>query len=224
MPPAIGTWAVAWLFGGLVLGSLSIVAVGGELDGDLSIVELAAAAAAGWFAFAVAMTWVSRRHGTGDPVRDLALAVRPIDVIGVPLGVVGQLALVPAVYAPLQRIWPETFSDARLEERAQDLADRAAGGSTWLLVLVVVVGAPLVEELVYRGLLQRSVTNRLGPIGALVAVSALFSLVHLSPVEYPGLFAAGLVFGGCVVATGRLGPAIVTHAAFNATGLIAVLT
>ena len=49
------------------------------------------------------------------------------------------------------------------------------------------------------------------------------ALIHFSPVEYPGLFLAGLVFGGCVAATGRIGPAILTHAAFNATGLVMVL-
>jgi membrane protease YdiL (CAAX protease family) len=57
-----------------------------------------------------------------------------------------------------------------------------------------------------------------------VSASAWFALVHFSPVEYPGLFLAGLVFGGCVVATGRIGPAILTHAAFNAVGLVIVLS
>jgi hypothetical protein len=103
------------------------------------------------------------------------------------------------------------------------LANRAGGWLTVLLVVVVVVGAPLVEELVYRGLLQRSVSSAIGAGAGLVSTSLWFALVHFSPVEYPGLFLAGLVFGACVVLTGRIGPAIVTHAAFNATGLVVVL-
>jgi uncharacterized protein len=127
------------------------------------------------------------------------------------------------LYLPLREIWPDTFSDERIEERAQDLADRAGGWATVLLVVVVVIGAPVVEELVYRGLLQRSLSTVVGAGFGLVAASTFFSLIHFSPVEYPGLFVAGLVFGGCVVLTGRIGPAIVTHAAFNAAGLFVVL-
>ena len=92
-----------------------------------------------------------------------------------------------------------------------------------LLVLIVVVGAPLVEELLYRGLLQRSIATVLGALPALMVTSLWFMIVHPSPVEYPGLLLAGLVFGGGVVVTGRLGASIVTHAAFNATGIGVVL-
>ena len=84
-----------------------------------------------------------------------------------------------------------------------------------LLVIIVVIGAPLVEEFLYRGLLQRSVSVLVGVGFGLVSTSAWFALIHFSPVEYPGLFLAGLVFGACVAVTGRIGPAIVTHAAFN---------
>ena len=170
-----------------------------------------------------ALVLASRRWGTGDVVGDYGCVFRPIDLVGIPLGVATQLAFVPALYMPLRGLWPDTFSDERLEERAQDLADRAGGWLTVLLVIVVVVAAPLVEEFVYRGLLQRSVQTVIGPGFALVSVAAWFALVHFSPVEYPGLFLAGLIFGGCVLVTGRIGPSIVTHAAFNATGLIIVL-
>ncbi len=67
-------------------------------------------------------------------------------------------------------------------------------------MLIVVVGAPIVEELVYRGLLQRSLTSVVNAGPALVIIAMWFSLIHLSPVEYPGLFLAGLVFGAGVVA------------------------
>jgi membrane protease YdiL (CAAX protease family) len=50
-----------------------------------------------------------------------------------------------------------------------------------------------------------------------------FALVHPSPVEYPGLLLAGLTFGACLLVTGRLGASIVTHFAFNVTGLVLAL-
>ena len=221
--PALGTWAVGWGVGSIVAAPVVIVLLGGSLGDDLTIAQLAAASAATWAVMVVALVWASRRFGTGDVLDDYAVRFRTVDLVGVPLGIVTQLLFVPWLYVPLRGIWPSTFSDEQIEERAQELADKADGWTTLLLVVVVVVGAPVVEELVYRGLLQRSVSTAIGAGFALVTTSVFFALVHFSPVEYPGLFLAGLVFGGCVVVTGRIGPAIVTHAAFNAAGLFVVL-
>lgn len=221
--PALGTWAVAWVVGAIVVTPLLIVAAGGSLDDDLTIVQLTVATAGVWAVFLVALALASRRFGTGNRLADLALSFRPVDLVGVPVGIAAQLLLIPGLYWPLRELWPGTFSESRLEERAQDLADRAGGFDTVLLVIVVVVGAPVVEELVYRGLIQRSLSSAAGATAGLLLTSVLFSLVHFSPIEYPGLFAAGVVFGGGVLLTGRLGPAIVTHAAFNAAGLALVL-
>lgn len=221
--PAMGTWSVAWIGGTIVAAPMVITLLGAELGDDLTIPELAAASAATWTVMIAALVVASRRFGTGEPVADYAARFRPIDLAGIPLGVATQLVFVPLLYVPLRAWWPDTFSDERIEQRARDLADRAGGWLTVLLVVVVVLGAPLVEEFVYRGLLQRSVTSTVGTGIGLVSTSLWFALVHFSPAEYPGLFLAGFVFGVCVVLSGRIGPAIVTHAAFNATGLIVVL-
>jgi membrane protease YdiL (CAAX protease family) len=83
----------------------------------------------------------------------------------------------------------------------------------------VVVGAPIIEELVYRGLLQGALVRRVRPAVAVVVVALLFALVHFRPVQYPGLFAFGLVLGVCALRTRRLGMAIAAHVGFNAAGL-----
>jgi membrane protease YdiL (CAAX protease family) len=87
---------------------------------------------------------------------DYQVRARAVDVLGVPIGVLTQLVLVPLVYLPLEALWEDVFTEERLTENAKDLVDRASGGSMVLLVLMVCLGAPLVEELVYRGLLQGS--------------------------------------------------------------------
>lgn len=220
---ALLVWAACWSLGSVFLGTAVLLALGADADDGATMPQLAAAVSVGWAVFVGGMVWASRHLGHGDLRTDYALAVRPIDLLGVPVGIATQLVVVPLVYWPLRRIWPDTFSTEELEERAQDLADRAEGAMVIVLVLVVVVGAPIVEELVYRGLLQRSVSAVAGRWLGVAVVAALFSLIHLSPVEYPGLFAAGFVFGGGLAITGRLGTAIVIHAAFNATGVSLVL-
>jgi membrane protease YdiL (CAAX protease family) len=45
----------------------------------------------------------------------------------------------------------------------------------------------------------------------------------MQPVEFPGLFAFALVLGWARYSTARIGMSIVTHMAFNATGLALVV-
>jgi membrane protease YdiL (CAAX protease family) len=99
-----------------------------------------------------------------------------------------------------------------------------------LLVVFVAVGAPVVEELFFRGLLLRALQRRV-PDGAAVAVSAvLFGVAHVQDLA-PGallvvivsLVALGAVLATLAVRTGRLGPGMWTHAAFNASTLVALL-
>jgi len=221
--PAIATWAVGWGVGMVVIAPSILAAFGVDGD-DYTVAQLAAATGAAWLVMVAALVFASRRYGTGHPPHDFVehygLRFRPIDLVGVPAGVVGQLAIVPLVYVPLRAIWSDTFSTSELEERARDLADKASGWAIVLLVIVVVIGAPLVEELVYRGLLQRSMSARLGVVPGLVIMSIWFALMHPTPVEWPGLAIAGALFGAGLALTGRIGPSILTHAAFNATGLI----
>ena len=166
------------------------------------------------------LIFVSRRWGQGHFQNDYKVRTRLIDLVGLPIGVASQLLLVPAVYWPLQRMWPGTFSSNEIEQRARDLWDKAHGGWTVVLVLVVALGAPIIEELVYRGLILQALQSRLNDWLALVLGAAWFALIHLQPVELPGLFAFALVLGIGFQRTGRLGMSVFAHIAFNATGLL----
>lgn len=218
VPAFVFTWLSA-----AVASSLPLV-VFADPDEPTSIPLLAASLVAGWVAYLIGTTLASRAYGSGNVLADFGISLRPIDALGLPIGVAAQLALVPLVYVPLRIIWPSTFDDDALSQTAQDLIDRADGAQLVLLFVLVVVGAPVVEEVVYRGLLQRPLLQRaaMGRFAApvvIVGVALVFALIHFRPVEYPGLFAAGLVFGVCAWRSGRLGMAIAAHVAFNATGL-----
>jgi CAAX protease family protein len=216
---AVVTWIAAFV-GGQVL-SLAVLATSGETDQDLvPIPTLFAAVAATWAAFLVGIYVASKRSGSGDVRVDVGMRARLIDVIGVPIGVLTQLVLVPLLYLPLRQVWPDTFADKKLSETADKLANRASGGTMVLLVLMVCVGAPIVEEIVYRGFLQCSFSARTSQVVAWLVVAAWFTIIHFRPVEYPGLFAFALVTGACLMFTDRIGMSWATHIAFNATGLL----
>ena len=221
LPLAFGTWACGWLAGN-VAGAIVLAPHADTPVADRPVWVSAAGALALWVPQIVALVVVGRRFATGRFTTDYSLRFRPIDLVGIPVGVLSQLVLLRLVYWPLQSLWPGAFADKELEENARDLYDKATGGWLVLLIAVVVIGAPLVEELVYRGLLQGAARRRLDDIAAVVLVAAFFALIHFRPVEYPGLLMFGLVLGVCAWTTDRIGLAIVAHMAFNATGLALV--
>jgi membrane protease YdiL (CAAX protease family) len=222
VPLALLTWLAAWLLGQVV--ALVVYSAGGYEDvDDVPISVLFVSQLLVWGIFIGAMVLASRRGGTGRFRDDYQVDARGVDLLGAPIGVLSQLVLVPLVYLPLERLWGDVFTEERLTENAKDLVDRASGGSMVLLVLMVCVGAPVVEELVYRGLVQGSLADRVNPLPAWLAASALFALIHFRPVEYPGLLVIGLVCGACALVTGRLGMAIACHVGFNVTGLLLAL-
>ena len=215
----VGAWVVAQ-----VVSSLILIALGnGDAAGEVSFGVLAAALCGAWACYLVGMWMASERAGSGNVIADYGITFRWVDLLGLAVGAGAQLVVIRVVYLPLEALWPDTFSEDRLTENAQDLVDRAGGASTLLLVGVVVIGAPIVEELFYRGLLQRSLAARFNEGAVLVLVAAVFAAVHFRPVEFAGLFVFGLILGWAALRTGRLGPAITIHIGFNLTGLLLVL-
>jgi uncharacterized protein len=83
----------------------------------------------------------------------------------------------------------------------------------------IAVAAPLVEELLFRGLLQNALGKYLPIWGAIILSSFLFSLVHLQPYAIPGLMSLGIAFGYLYHRTGSLRTNILLHMANNAFAL-----
>jgi len=215
---AMGTWLAAWTASS-VLGALVLASSGASTSAPIQVV--AVSLIVGWSAYLIGMVLLSQRTGARSFERDYGLSARWVDLLGVPVGVLCQLVVVPLVYLPLRAVWPATFEPGRLRETATSLTDRADGPVTVvLLAVVVIVGAPVVEELVYRGLVQRSLVGRIGDVLAWLCTAGLFTLIHFRPVEYPGLAAFALIVGAAALLTGRLGPSIAIHFGFNATGLL----
>ncbi len=199
-----------------------VAATSGAESGSEPVWVVALSALALWGPFIVMLLMFSQRFGTKNFVRDYFFRFRWVDLLGVPIGIASQLVLVNLVYWPLREFFPSTFSSEQIEDRARDLYDRADGPWLIVLVLIVVVGAPFVEELIYRGFIHGTLRSTMNGTVALLLAAAWFTLIHLAPVEYPGLFAFALVLGLTFHFTKRLGMPIVAHMAFNAAGLILV--
>lgn len=221
---ALGYWFGAFLLGNIAsVLTMALVWRPANPDEQIPIGATAVAAVALWVVFFLFLILLSRGIGSGSMRHDYGLAFTGTDVlVGVPLGILSQFVLVNIVNWPLSKVFPGHFSPDAVEQRARELSDSAPGAWAVVLVIVVVVLAPVIEELVYRGLVQQGLANSLGPLRAWLLAAVIFAAIHMQPVEFPGLLAFALVLGWCYRRTNRLGMCIVAHVAFNASGLAVV--
>ncbi len=141
---------------------------------------------------------------------------------GAAVGLVSQLALIPLLYLPVEQLDP-SISHQLSGPARQDTGSAHGVVAVTVLLLILAVGAPLVEEMFFRGLVLRSLSARYHPLVAVAVTAALFALAHFEAVQFAGLAAFGLVLGALAHRTGRLGPSIAAHAAFNAAAVISLI-
>lgn len=91
----------------------------------------------------------------------------------------------------------------------------------WLSVFLVVIFAPVTEEILFRGLILRGLLSRMSAPAAIGTSALLFALVHVNPWQFIGPLALGVLFGWWYVRTRSLLPCILGHAVNN--GLVLVL-
>lgn len=211
-------WSLTYLFAN-ICGSVVIAILGYAGADVVPTWVLALSALTLWGPYIGVLMWVSKRQGSGNFAQDFAIRFQAKDLWGIPLGMASQLLLVVLVTVPFQWMFPSLFNKEAVEKRANDLFDAAQGAWIVLLFVIVVICAPLVEEIVYRGFVQHNLAVAYGARISLLFASFWFAAVHLQLAEFPGLFAFALVLGLCFSRTRRLGLSIVTHVSFNATAL-----
>lgn len=94
-------------------------------------------------------------------------------------------------------------------------------GRTVLAILVIGVLAPLVEELIFRGLVYGYVEGRWGGIAALIVSTLLFGAAHVEPIHVALVLPIGVLLGWIRRRTGSLWPAIAAHVANNTVAVVA---
>jgi uncharacterized protein len=114
------------------------------------------------------------------------------------------------------------------EQTQLDKLIRSSNATRITLALIAALSAPLVEELVYRGLLYPALQRTLGMFWAVLLVSVLFTLPHV-PQYYNNLavITVILILSLCLTLvralTGRLLPCFIIHLVFNGIQSILIL-
>lgn len=170
-----------------------------------------------WVGLGGTFVGCSRRYGSSRVVADYALRFRRADApLGLALSVAEHLAALGMV------TWVVLISK-RFDGSNVDFKIYGHNLLGLLLILATaVVGAPIIEEIFFRGLLLQSLRSRLSPAAAIVVQGVIFGACHLQP-------ALGWANVGVIVSTGtfgviqgqsaselrRLGANVWAHALFN---------
>ena len=164
------------------------------------------------------------RHGTGH-LRDLGFRVRWVDsALGLGFGIAALIGV-----GNIARV----LKAIGIEPHRSSLVDPLRRGPLTVVVIVfiAVVGAPFVEEMFFRGLVQSGLVSRWGAAVGIIGQAILFGLVHLGPTDARGnlgvfllIAPVGAILGVLRFGFKRLGPGMFTHAVYNAIIVTVALT
>lgn len=86
----------------------------------------------------------------------------------------------------------------------------------------VVIIAPVVEELIFRGVIMHGLMRNYSKATAIFFSGLLFALFHLNPWQFPATFVLGILLGWIMIRTKNIGLAIIGHAINNLLVLLSI--
>ncbi len=170
---------------------------------------------AGWPVF---ITW---RKGNGARI-DLGLILRWSDVgWGVLFGIAG--LVMAGIGALITTLIVGDFNSAA-GEAALALLESSSFTAIFIFAVVIAVGAPVVEEIAFRGMLFGALRKRgVNPVWVVVITAVAFSLFHLEPTRILVLLPIGITLGLARWKTEGLGAPMVAHMVNNMPAAVFLL-
>jgi len=166
------------------------------------------------------LSWGVVQRGLPGNKGTLPLNWPKLGIIGWLLIIVGFFVLVLLLITVLFAVTKvdSTTTKGLIEKSMQELAGNKLRFA--LTVPGVVLGAPVAEELLFRGYLFAALApSRVGKFGAVIITAALWAVAHAGPAPWPivgAIFMMGLVLGFVLLRFGSLWVTIVLHAMWNA--------
>lgn len=152
--------------------------------------------------FVILFAW---RNKTGGR-RARVFYFKSSPLLSYPLLVILTLALA-VVLDPLTNLIP-------MPEIVEELFALLATKDIYTLLMVCIIG-PILEEVLFRGLILDGFLNRYGAVKAIFWSAFLFGLFHLNPWQFIPGFTIGLFLGWLYLKTRSLVPVILVHMVNN---------
>lgn len=165
--------------------------------------------------FSLLILWLKRKYTINLKSMFSLEKISVLLFIPMALTVTGMIILLSEVdnfiriILPMNDLWLNFFSTL--------LGD---GFAPWKGFLAVVVTAPIVEEILMRGLVLRSFLKHYSVRKSIILSALLFGILHLNPWQFVTAFISGLLLGWLYVKTNSIVTTIFAHALNNAMGFI----
>lgn len=114
------------------------------------------------------------------------------------------------VIEPVLNLFPESFLD---------LLNQMGANGGWSVLMLAIL-APVMEEVLFRGILLESVREKYSSGRAIVMSALMFGVIHVIPQQVVNAFVIGLILGFIYVRTDSLWPVIIIHALNNAMAYV----
>lgn len=162
-----------------------------------------------------ALAWISRAKGRGSLMADFGLKLAPQRVWLLLAGLGLQFALGITLLPILQLVGPDGPPQDLIRQ-----AEKVQGPAYLAVALSAGFLAPLAEEVLFRGLLLRSLLRRMSATAAILVSALIFGLVHVpgnlsAAVGLPAFTGLGILLGAVAYSTGSLTGPVFLHAGFN---------
>ncbi len=131
------------------------------------------------------------------------------------IGVVMMIAL-KFVFGPIVEFMPNID--------ALDSILKQAFSLNLFSVIQAVIAAPLLEELIFRGVILKGFLRNYSPLKAILLSSFLFGVIHIIPGQVVASFFTGLLFGFIYWKTRSLLTSVLLHAINNGVILLLLFT
>ena len=216
----------AALFGAIIVGTVVVTEVAGlfiDVEESVTFKYLAGAGVA--LVVLPSFAVVLRERGA-DAWRALGFA-RHRFWRHVAVGVVAYFAFSFAAMPVLQPIVAAVLrwlgQAVKGHEGFDDYRATKSLGEHIAILGAITLAAPLLEEIIFRGVLFQTIKRYAGSAVAVVASAGIFAALHGTLFVIVNIFFLGLLFGYLFDRTGSIVPGIVLHFLFNATAAVALL-
>lgn len=129
---------------------------------------------------------------------------------------IGTLILVASLSVLLQKIFPDSLKDIELME------DMLKGQSLPALVLVVAIAPAICEEILFRGFVFSAFRKKFNPYVAMLFVSILFGIYHMSLIKFFTTAILGFAINYSLYKSGSLATASLMHFLNNGISVLAL--
>ena len=131
-----------------------------------------------------------------------------IKIITVMLVVLSTIALQIGFSSPITELIP-------MPDSMKEIFENQLGGKSIYTFLLVVVAAPLFEELIFRGIILDGLLRRYTPLKSILFSAFLFGVIHLNPWQFITAMILGTFAGWLYYKTRNLTLPILMHAVNN---------